>query len=865
MIIPFHMPRLRVVKAWLFILFFFSAVGLPAWGQGQNGTNAFMIQDSGKWVKPVSEPADEPASSPSSNEGERYLLLDTQVHAGKDENYCHIVKKITSQNGVQNGASLSFNYDPTYQQLILHYIVIRRGDKTYDRLDADKIKVIQQEAELERHMYNGNLSAVLFLEDVRVGDIIEYAWTVRGNNPVLRGHFLNYTLIDWAIPIEKHAFRLLWPAARRLTIQNHATQVQPTIKDVSGLMEYSWELKNRRPVALEGSMPPGYTQLGWIQFTEFSSWTEVAGWAEALYEHSGPLPADLIQKIALWRLSADQEEQVRFALRFVQDEVRYLGIEIGQGSHQPNEPAAVFNRRFGDCKDKVALFCAILHELEIEAHPVLVDTYSRHVDEWAPSPYAFNHVTAQVKVNGKTYWLDPTRSYQRGHLKDFYFPDYGRGLIVEAGTTNLCIIPRHTAGLPKTTVNETFRIKSYRTPIVYEVTSIFEGAAADRMRATLAGTRREDLEKAYLNQTAKKYPKVKSAQPMEVQDDQEKNLIKTYEHYEVSDIYELSEDKKEWACWFYPDEIFSFAKSPETSIRTTPLGVVHPRHYIQNTEITLPQDYAIKNEIKSVRDEAMRFERRVNYNNRRLTIHYEVATLADEVAVKDVPEHLNNLKKIREAVGFGIQHANISSGTSRRMTKDKSFQPNWSILAMGAIYFLLVAAGAVALYWFRPEYKSSTPPLIAHPLKGIGGWLIVLAIAMCLAPINITFLIAKNSSAYSVTTWNYLTAPDSSAYHSLWAPILILELLGNLSLLVFSVLNAVFFFQKRYAFRRFFLIFLTVNVMVTIVDQVGCGFIPHAAVAGTSNYSAIFRTIVPATIWSLYILKSQRVKLTFVN
>jgi transglutaminase-like putative cysteine protease len=107
----------------------------------------------------------------------------------------------------------------------------------------------------------------------------------------------------------------------------------------------------------------------------------------------------------------------------VQDEVRYLGIELGTYSHTPTGPSKVFERRFGDCKDKTLLLATVLNELGIDARPALVNTDARRaLDGWQPSPYAFDHVIVRAELGGKTYWLDPTTPYQRGTLADASVP-----------------------------------------------------------------------------------------------------------------------------------------------------------------------------------------------------------------------------------------------------------------------------------------------------------------------------------------------------------------------------------------------------------------------------------------------------------
>jgi len=68
---------------------------------------------------------------------------------------------------------------------------------------------------------------------------------------------------------------------------------------------------------------------------------------------------------------------VLVALEFVQKQIRYFGTEIGPYSHRPASPETVLKRRYGDCKDKVALLSTLLDRLDIRATPILVSATMR--------------------------------------------------------------------------------------------------------------------------------------------------------------------------------------------------------------------------------------------------------------------------------------------------------------------------------------------------------------------------------------------------------------------------------------------------------------------------------------------------------
>jgi hypothetical protein len=154
---------------WLFVSLWALWTG-TAWAQ----TNAasYSITPPPAWVSLKGNEIPPSAGTSNQDEDLRMLLLDQQIHAGKEEHYRRVVRVLLNENGVQNGSRLSLPFDPTYQTFQLHSVKIWRNGQALNKLKPDEVKVIQQEKELSWHLYNGSVSVLLFLEDVRVGDII---------------------------------------------------------------------------------------------------------------------------------------------------------------------------------------------------------------------------------------------------------------------------------------------------------------------------------------------------------------------------------------------------------------------------------------------------------------------------------------------------------------------------------------------------------------------------------------------------------------------------------------------------------------------------------------------------------------------
>ena len=87
----------------------------------------------------------------------------------------------------------------------------------------------------------------------------------------------------------------------------------------------------------------------------------------------------------------------------MQDKIRYVAIEAGEGGYVPREPPLVARRLYGDCKDKTFLLMALMARRQIESYPVLTRPRdSGAIDPAFPSPVQFNHVILAVRVAART-------------------------------------------------------------------------------------------------------------------------------------------------------------------------------------------------------------------------------------------------------------------------------------------------------------------------------------------------------------------------------------------------------------------------------------------------------------------------------
>src|SRR4051812_16527407 len=125
-----------------------------------------------------------------------FLQYENQVCLEQKCAYYKLSFRLTSETGVQNNSRITVNFDPSYQQLVLHTVSVRRGSRLINQLQAKKIKILHQEDDLD-FTYSGEISAVIILDDIRKGDIIEYSYTIRGFNPIFGNKYAEVSELKW--------------------------------------------------------------------------------------------------------------------------------------------------------------------------------------------------------------------------------------------------------------------------------------------------------------------------------------------------------------------------------------------------------------------------------------------------------------------------------------------------------------------------------------------------------------------------------------------------------------------------------------------------------------------------------------------
>ncbi|MEZ2338043.1 DUF3857 domain-containing protein [Mucilaginibacter sp. RCC_168] len=778
-----------------------------------------------------------------------YALIEEQIQVEKQADYHHVIREIVSDAGIQNASQISISFDPAFERLDFHDITVWRDNKPLNRLKISAFKVLADEKNLSDFLYQGTFSALCILDDIRKGDRIEYSYTLTGRNPIFKGKYCDNIYFQWYTPIAHQYTAIIASAQRKLNFKYFNKTPKITVSENGGLKQYAYEDFQIPAGEDYNNQPDWYDPLGHVQISEYNSWADVVDWALSINPIDTHITGELADRIKKLKTEAsgDKEKYFRAAVRTVQNEVRYMGIEIGQYSHRANDPQKVFKQRYGDCKDKSLLLVSMLNANGIEAHMVLVNaSRNEHIADYIPTHYAFNHAVVTATVNGKQVWVDATIDYQGGTGTDVYFPDYGRGLVLKAGNNALTSIPPSKTG--KITGKDIYTIKDAKSPVLLTVKTTYTGNHADNLRGRLASNSMAETEKSYLDYYAKIYTKIERKDSVTVLDDLQKNSITTTETYLISSFFKKGPTSNRVTA-----ELFAYSVSdmfPNVTGQTkTPVSLSYPYNLEYTQQLIISGGWDMATKTNTINRDYYHFSSNRRAVGDSLFLQYKLTFLKDNIPLNKLAEYKDDVKELNNT---GLSYSFSYIGAESSSTTGVN----------GFMIILAVILIAVLVFVGMRIYQHETPAIVFTPGSGfqpIGGWLVLVAIGLVLTACGAVFRLFSDD-IFSLHTWG---AYSGSRYEFNYKLALIYQLTGDTILAGYALFCLVLLLNKRDILPRFIIgyfiygmIFLLLKIMV--VQPL------HKAVLTNESISVAVRSVLIAVIWISYFKRSTRVMETFI-
>ena len=580
------------------------------------------------WVKYDPWPAEgDTANDAFTDNGVLRLLTDLQVSLLQPGVATHVrsVQKILTRRGAESAAHFALEFDPKHDQLEVHCIRVWRGGDPIDHAESGAFQLLRRETQLERLALNGRLTATLLIPDLRIDDRLEVAFTVCNRNPLFLDRYAAWLIFNAFAPAVEARQRLLRPTVRNLSFKAFNGPPEAVIEQSPEVEDSRWVIKGQQRLTGEELLPPWTIKRPCYQVTEFADWGEVARLFTPHY-HPTEFPADIAAKLdeIRDRHSGMAERAVEW-LRFVQRELRYFALAIGQGGWVPRPLEVIWAGRFGDCKDATRLYVAGARQLGLDVCPALVSTtHGLALGEMLPSPFLFNHVIVRLQIGSTTYWLDPTLQGQGGSLERLVQPHVGWALPLLEGQAELARLPE-AEPLEHIHCEDTIEFgPDPESPASLRREYTLAHWTADATRNRLQNEGISKLTAQLLQELQATWPQITVATPMAISDDLEANRLVAAVTYTIPSCWKRDGTSDRWIFALADTFVWKELAVLTNTRRKFPLVLGRPRRVQWRARMQMPCRWRGKGLSSTTNEPGIRFVSTLAVEPRQMLLHKEL-------------------------------------------------------------------------------------------------------------------------------------------------------------------------------------------------------------------------------------------------
>jgi transglutaminase-like putative cysteine protease len=262
---------------------------------------------------------------------------------------------------------------------------------------------------------------------------VEFETEVKYNNTYMLPDW--FPQVDEKLSVESSSYSFIAPADYVIRFKAFNYSGQPSSSTEKSKQIKTWKVSNLTAVKKLFASPTWNELTPCVYFapSDFemegykgngTSWQDLGKFPFALNEGRDKLPDDIVQKVSeLTKDVKDERGKVKVLYNFLQQNTRYISIQLGIGGLQPFEASFVAKKGYGDCKALSNYMYSLLKAAGIKSYYTLVkggtDLDDKYLVEDFPSDQ-FNHIILCVPLSKDTMWLECTSQTESpGYMGDF--------------------------------------------------------------------------------------------------------------------------------------------------------------------------------------------------------------------------------------------------------------------------------------------------------------------------------------------------------------------------------------------------------------------------------------------------------------
>ncbi len=370
---------------------------------------------------------------------------------------------------------LEFNSARQDLQIIEAYTL--KPDGTKIPIDTSAIYVRLPPDEEQQGMITDLRLKVIVYPQTAAGDTVVYTAKFVDSTPMFPGVYTYGRAFSSAAPFKEVRDTITAPKSMNLRVETHDLEFK---SDDSGQnVVYRWHYSVVHPHADKVVPVSPMDQMPRYFVSNFKDYAELGRAYSA--RTSGkvavtPKVAALAEKLTAGE--SNPREQTRKIYEWVTGHVRYIAIELGQGTIVPHDVDEILTYGYGDCKDHDLLVRALLKAKGIASQSVLINSSNAYTLTQVPTFAQLDHVITFVP-DLKLYLDSTTPTTPFGSLP---YSEYGKPVIfVSENSATLGTMPVLSPGVASEHTTNVMHLSATGV-LTGTMTTTAEGPSSIRLR-----------------------------------------------------------------------------------------------------------------------------------------------------------------------------------------------------------------------------------------------------------------------------------------------------------------------------------------------------------------------------------------------
>lgn len=295
---------------------------------------------------------------------------------------------------------------------------------------------------------------VVLFPDVEAGDSIDFVFRKRDKQAEIAGQFMLERHFISLIAIDSADITVVAPKSYLLSAETHEIAFDRHDEGASTI--YHWHYSRPKAAELETQLTSWWDRSPRLLLSSFKDYDAfAAAFARLIAPAEKVTPKMQALADQLTKGVSDRRQKAEKLYEWVSRHIRYVAVEIGAGGITPHDADMVLTNGYGDCKDHVVLYAALLKAKGIESAFVLINGRNSYELPKTPLVGQLDHaITWLPEFN---LYADTTAGVAPfGALP---FPEYGKPIVIATAAGGaLKHVPLLALGTATVTTTTTARI-----------------------------------------------------------------------------------------------------------------------------------------------------------------------------------------------------------------------------------------------------------------------------------------------------------------------------------------------------------------------------------------------------------------------